>query len=188
MRCKACHALLAGVLGASALAAGAAQASAVRLTITPSSGLPTTSFMLHFRAPDTTGRMGSLRRTYVVSLNGPGGQNCVSGGSWSVPPVQAYARERVVLNPKTVGGQWCIGTFRGRVNGVEYPVCPFREVCPMYVVLLRTVGHFEFQVRRRDTSPPNFAGLLSATPVRRALSVLGRRRPSICAGGRPATT
>ncbi len=163
MRCKACHALLAGVLSATVLATGAAQASAARLTIKPSSGLPTTNFILRFRAPDATGRMGSLRRTYVVSLNGPGGQDCVSGGSWSVPPVPAHARVRVALNPKKGGGQWCIGTFRGTVNELEYPVCPFREVCPMYVVLLRTLGHFKFHVTRRDTSPPDFAGLTSAT-------------------------
>ena len=163
MRCKACHALLAGVLSAAALATGAAQASAARLTIKPSSGLPTTNFILRFRAPDTTGRMGSLQRTYVVSVNGPGGQNCVSGASWSVAPVLAHARVRETLKPRKVGGKWCIGTFRGTVDELAYPICQFHEVCPLYVVLRRTVGHFRFHVRRRDVSPPDFAGLTSAT-------------------------
>jgi hypothetical protein len=162
MRCKACHALLAGVLSLAALT-GAADASTPRLTVKPSHGVRSTRFGLEFSVPNGSGVNGSLRNEYRVSAsNSTHVRGCVRSGTWGVPPAKPHARVRVTLNPTALGGKWCLGMFHGTVVDILTPVCRPGTECPLFIALLH-VGHFVFQVGRHDTTPPQFAGLVSAT-------------------------
>jgi hypothetical protein len=155
------------VLALAAALPGGAEASTARIRITPSSGTPATRFSVRFTAPDSSGRVASFKREYVLSASGPNGaRGCVGGGSWTAPNVKAHARVRMTLNPKPRGGKWCIGSFRGTIEEIQTPVCPKGELCPAFVLLVRTVGHFRYHVRASvtptDTTAPHFGGLESA--------------------------
>jgi hypothetical protein len=116
----------------------------------PRVGSPTTTFRVRFRAPDRTGKVGGQERFYVVSATGPGGEHCVAQVTRSAGASRAHARERVNLRPGRQG--WCAGRFHGSVTEQERPACPFREVCPDYVILVRTVGRFSFRVAGQSSA------------------------------------
>ncbi len=72
-------------------------------------------------------------------------------------------RVSVTLDPHALGGRWCAGTYAGRVEQLQTPVCPHGKVCPLYVVLT-PLARFTLHV---DGAPaggaaPSFAGLVSA--------------------------
>ncbi len=136
-----------------------------RVTVKPSRGYPGTFLHLSFRAPDRTGVVGGEVRYYVVSASETSGSGgCTSQLGQDVYSSRAHARVRVTLKPGNDG--WCLGTFKGTVTEQERPVCPFREVCPMYIVIVRTIGKFKFTIQAQppggDKTPPVFAGLRSA--------------------------
>jgi hypothetical protein len=161
--------LLLGV-GAWALFSGPAAAAPARshqdaVTVTPMSGYAATTFSVSFTAPDRTGVVHGMYRYYSITATGSAGpQNCLSGTGRDVGTTRAPVRVRVNLKPSAQG--WCLGTFQGSVTELARPVCPYREVCPQYIVLLRRIGRFTFTVHRApsggDTTPPVFAGLTSA--------------------------
>jgi hypothetical protein len=156
--------------GAEVLLTGPAAAAPARshqdtVTVTPSSGYAATTFTVSFTAPDRTGVAHGMYRYYSITATGTvGGQNCLSGTGRNAGTSRAPVRLRVKLTPSAQG--WCLGTFQGSVTELARPVCPYREVCPQYIVLLRRIGRFTFTVRRAppggDTTPPVFAGLTSA--------------------------
>lgn len=156
----------AGALGlTTGRVAAAASASHRPVSVRPRSGSPATTFTVAFRAPDRTGKVGGEERYYVVSASGPSGGHCVAQVTRDAGASRAHARVRVEL---LAGGQgWCAGAFHGSVTEQERPVCPYREVCPAYVLQVKTIGKFRFRVRVAppggDTTPPVFAGLRSAT-------------------------
>lgn len=138
-----------------------------RITVDPGHGWPGTRFTVSFTAPDAAGLSGGLEREYVVALDGPrptGG--CVGGGTVAVTRARAHARVRVTLSPRTLGGRWCAGRYRGEIDELGRPVCPTHKLCPEFIVMIRTVGHFGFRVNSRaagsDRQAPSFAGLISA--------------------------
>lgn len=152
--------------GVMAAQAGAEEAAHHRVTVRPSQGYPGTWFGVRFRAPDSTGNVNGMRRYYVVAASGPAGSGgCASQVTAYVPDAQAGSRVRVRLAPGRTG--WCLGDFHGTVTEQEQPSCAFRQVCPEYVVVIRTVGRFSFLVAAQppggDVTPPVFAGLESAT-------------------------
>jgi hypothetical protein len=71
----------------------------------------------------------------------------------------------VTLNPNVLGGQWCTGTYAGKVSLVQTAVCPKGLACPTYVLMRGTVTRFSLLVRAAtppaggDLVPPEFAGL-----------------------------
>lgn len=156
---------LAGPVTAGPLPSAQGQAGTAKVTLMPSTGYPGTFFHVDFRAPDRTGRAGGKTRYYEVSASGPaGGRNCASDVVRDVGGTRAHAHVRVTLKPGAAG--WCLGTFHGTVSEQERPACPYREVCPQYIVLLKRIGKFSFTVQAQpaggDSTPPTFAGLVSA--------------------------
>jgi hypothetical protein len=138
-----------------------------RISVTPSSGGPTTSFLVSFRAPQRTGRLGHLERRYELSVSGPAGvTGCLSSASLQLPYTRAHTREHATLAPATLGGKWCAGTFNGEVEEIEAPICGLKIPCPAFVVLVRTVGKFRFDVVAPPSggggAAPTFAGIKSA--------------------------
>jgi hypothetical protein len=167
-----------GLSGAATAAPATAHQRAV--TVIPTTGYPATTFRVGFTAPDRTGNVHGMYRYYVVSASGPaGGRSCLSQTWRDAGAARAPVRVRVKLEPGAQG--WCVGSFQGSVTEQARPVCPYREVCPQYIVLLRTIGNFSFTVHRPppggDTTPPVFAGLTSAVTCTPGPSRVGETTP-----------
>jgi hypothetical protein len=154
---------LTGVLLAMAMMAGAAAAGVktVHIAVKPGTGSPTTRFVIRFRAPSRTGRVGAMVRSYILSATGPAQPGCAGNSSLTLRPTRARARVRVTLSPKSFGGRWCPGRFHGQVEEIATPYCPAHKLCPAFVVLIGTVGKFNFRVDAPggDRQAPAFAGL-----------------------------
>ena len=170
-----------------------AQGSGAHVTVGPSAGGPGTSFVVRFTAPERSGHIGSMNREYVISVDGPGGSaKCVHSASQTAPRSGAHARVRVSLTPKSFGGRWCVGTFHGTVEELETPVCPPRELCPAFIVLVRRLGHFRFRVRTaagaRDTTPAPLRRTGLGLRVHSGRAAARARRPRSRSPGNPRPT
>jgi hypothetical protein len=153
--------VLAGTTPAGAAAATAGKA---HITVKPGTGSPTTRFAIRFRAPNQTGRIGAIVRSFILSATGPAGSGCAANASLRLAPAKAHARVRVTLSPRAFGRRWCPGRFRGQVEEIAAPYCPPHRLCPAYVVLIGTVGKFSFRIKAPggDSQAPTFAGLQQA--------------------------
>jgi hypothetical protein len=121
-----------------------------RVYVSPGSGGQHTKFKLRFRIPNATGMPGLLRRADLLSVSGPSRKGCISGTSVTLgSPRPAGARLRVTLNPSGLGGDWCVGTFRGRLIETQQVICPPpTRACPDFAVAPRTIAQFKFRVQR----------------------------------------
>ncbi len=148
--------------------------SPANVRVRPATGLPHTVFELGVGVPKRTGVFGSIQRHDVVTASAPAGagDGCITSVDVPVPDARAGARVHLALNPRELGGRWCEGTYRGRIEELQSAVCPHAELCPDYVLVRGTVGRFALHVRSAapktpppagtDTTPPTFAGLQSA--------------------------
>lgn len=96
-----------------------------RIRISPASGTPDTSFVLTFHIPRRAIRNGLVGRGYTVTVSSPRGGTLGCIGSFVLPhrhPV-SRARVRVVLDPRELGGVWCLGTYHGRIKGLRRRAC-----------------------------------------------------------------
>ena len=127
-------------------------AKPTRISVSPASGGPSTTFRLHFTAPDRTGRSGGLDRRDELTVSGPANRKgCLALASATLGSSRAGARVRATLAPHHLGGQWCTGAFRGRIEEIGRPVCQPARACPEFIVLIRKVGAFKFTVRRKPS-------------------------------------
>jgi hypothetical protein len=86
-----------------------------RVRVSPSSGSPSTVFVLTFRVPERTGRHGAIQRHDLVSASAArGSKGCIESINVRVPDAPAGARVRVSLDPGRLGGRWCAGSYDGR--------------------------------------------------------------------------
>lgn len=135
-----------------------------RVSLKPSTGSPTTTFAVHFRSPDRTGTVGSLRRTDRLTASGPkpAPRGCVSRVSITLAPLRKGSRASVTMNPGRLGGVWCPGRFTGRITERATRLCASHRTCPQ-APAAKTVARFSFRVKRGTGGPqaagPNFAGL-----------------------------
>jgi hypothetical protein len=158
-------------------AQGTHRRAGTKVTVTPDVGAPPTQFVLSFVAPARTGVLGLLERRYQVRAVGPQSQGCGTGSAFAeVPPTRKGQHVAVTLAPARGAGGWCVGTFRGRLQESDGPVCRKGRACPQFKSTLRTVGRFSFRVvpapggtttaggmtTAAGTTPPTFAGLQSA--------------------------
>jgi len=135
--------------------------------VRPSTGAPTTTFVVSFRVSQRTGTVGDVVRHDVVS--GEAGSvhgGCLSTFQLPAPDAAAGTLEKVALSPARLGGELCPGRVRGRVFETRQAACRRGQACPLVIVVLGTVGRFSFTVTAPptgpDTTPPTFAGLASA--------------------------
>jgi hypothetical protein len=170
--------VLLGIVTISAVSTGAAPrlAPATHIAVKPTSGSPTTRFAVSFRTPDRTGPIGVLDRRDELRLDGPSGQaGCVSGVSRALPSAAAHARLTTSLDPEQLGGTWCVGAYRGRIDEIQGPACAKGKPCPEFASRLRTIGRFAFEISSSsaaappaattpptNSTPPAFAGVQSA--------------------------
>jgi hypothetical protein len=160
----ACVVLASVLLTAGTWAGAGTGLRRVPIVVTPSAGLPATTFVLSFRAPERTGLYGSSQRHDLVVASASAAQGaCIATLSVRAPDAHAGARVRVLLVPGRLGNRWCIGRYSGRIEEVQTGVCPHGTACPTYVLLRGIVGRFVFHVSGSgDNTPPTFAGLQEA--------------------------
>lgn len=155
------------------LLAASAAAGRTVISVRPGSGRSTTTFVVRFRHPDSTGVVGALRRADLLTLSGTGsGRSCVSGATLTLPDARQGQIVAIRLRPRRFGGRWCAGRFWGRIRESTAIVCQQpHPVCPVPAIIWRTITTFSFRVRHRGagsgrpspTQGPRFAGLDRAT-------------------------
>jgi hypothetical protein len=125
-----------------------------RIHVSPSSGSPSTVFVLLFRAPERTGRNGSSQRHDLITASVPrSASGCVTSIDVRAPDVAADARVRISLDPRKLGGSWCPGVYHGRIEELQTAVCLHGKLCPTYVVTRGAIGRFTFRVKRGALPP-----------------------------------
>lgn len=131
--------------------------------------MPGTSFAVSFVSPVRTGVTGSVRLRYLLTAaSASPGQDCLAQISAPVPDGRRGRQVRVTLDPRGLGGQWCTGTYAGKVSLLQTAVCPKGAACPTYVLVRGVVARFSLRVRgptpapAGDLVPPDFAGLVRA--------------------------
>jgi hypothetical protein len=142
----------------------------VPVRVTPAAGSPQTTFVLGFRAPERTGSYGAIQRhDMLTAVAQTPARGCIATVAVRVPDARAGARVRVWLAPARLGGRWCTGTYRGRIEELQSPACARGKACPAFVLLRGVVGRFSLSVRggspapaSGDTTPPSFTGLQRA--------------------------
>jgi hypothetical protein len=117
-----------------------------RLTVSPSTGAPTTTFTLHFNAPASSGKLGHTQLGYTVSLSGPAGAGCLSARSVGLPTALKDTPILVALDPAKLGGTWCAGTHTARAVELQTPICSPGTMCPDFIRVVGTVGTVTFRV------------------------------------------
>jgi hypothetical protein len=120
--------------------------AATGLSVTPASGGRDTVFMLSFVAPASTGVDGHSTISYTLGITGPAGGRCVGSRSLPVPFATKGERVAIALGPATLGGSWCVGTYRARVIELQRPVCAAGAACPQYIRVVGVIGSATFRV------------------------------------------
>lgn len=140
----------------------------VPVDVAPTVGGPGTAFVISFTAPFRTGVIGSIRlRELLIATSVSAAAGCLAQVNAPVPDARRGQRVHVRLDPRTLGGNWCTGSYRGSVRELQTGVCPHGSACPTYVRLLATVARFSLLVRTpgpagNDVTPPIFAGIVHA--------------------------
>ena len=165
--------LVTAMAAVTTLLSASAAAGRILVSVRPDSGHARTVFVIRFRHPDRTGRVGGLMRTDELTLAGTGaGTGCISRASVVLRAAGQGRIATVKLRPGRLGGRWCAGRFHGRIVESSRIVCPTARLCPLPAVIWRTISRFSFRVRGSGgptggggspTQGPTFAGLDSAT-------------------------
>lgn len=176
-----------------------------RIHVSPSSGLPSTVFVLTFRVSGRTSRNGAgQRHDHVVASAPKGASDCIKLIDVRVPDASSGARVSVSLDSRNLGGSWCPGVYHGLVGELQAPACRPGALCPTHIFMHHIVGRFTLSVKRgvrpsssgsNDTSPPGTPPSPSGTPSpsgadTTAPTFAGLQSAYYCTGGpvRPAET
>jgi hypothetical protein len=164
--------------------AGRAGGRLVPAQVVPRVGVPGTTFLVSFVAPVRTGVIRSIRLRYLLTAaSASPGQDCLAQITSPVPDGRLGREVRVALNPETLRGQWCTGTYAGKVSLLQTAVCPHGVSCPTYVLMRGTITRFSLFVRGSippqggDLVPPNFSGLDRAFACTPGLQRPGQTTP-----------
>jgi hypothetical protein len=121
-------------------------APAQPLTVSPSTGTPTTVFGLHFTLPAAPGVSAGSRRSFELAVSGPRRPDCLGARAVTVPSAGAGTTVEIPLDPAKLGGRWCAGSYEARVNEVQRPACSPGMMCPEFLRVVGTVGRVSFRV------------------------------------------
>lgn len=122
------------------------------VTVTPATGGPRTTFIVHFVAPASVGPVGGSGVDYSAAVTGAVGS--ATGHCLGATSVQARAATKglptmIALDPAHDGGSWCPGLHRVRVIELQSPRCASGTMCPQFVRVIATIGTASF----RTTNP-----------------------------------
>ena len=121
-------------------------AASSKLTVTPPSGRQSTVFTIRFLAPASSGVDGKSSISYTIGVTGPTGGRCLGTRSIPVPFAAKGEPVSIALGPATLGGGWCVGTYRARALELQRPVCAAGTACPQYVRVVASIGPATFRV------------------------------------------
>ena len=145
---------IAATAAVSQVAAGDAPPTAHPATmhpvVSPRSGSTKTHFVVSFRAGVSTGRSGTLVRSYSVSATAGKRAGCRWTGSATAPAAARGALVRVTLTPGTRSA-WCAESYQGEVVLSQTVRCgpPTAQIaCPQIEIRPLVVGTFSFRVTR----------------------------------------
>jgi hypothetical protein len=116
------------------------------LSVTPTTGGPTSVLHFSFQAPAASGRQGATNASYTLSAVGPHGSGCVGTETMALPAVTRGQTVTAALAPSASGGRWCPGTYAARVDELARPVCSAGQMCPQFVRLVAVVGPVTFRI------------------------------------------
>ena len=136
-----------GLTSTSSTSSSSSSTAASGVTVTPSSGPPTTVFSVRFVAPASSSTGAGARIGYTLGLTGSGGGGCVAVRS---VPINAAVKGRpviVALDPAHLGGRWCTGTHTARVLELQRPRCAAGIMCPQFVRVIALIGTATFVVK-----------------------------------------
>jgi hypothetical protein len=120
-----------------------------RIHVSPSSGSPSTVFVLTFRAPERIGRNGARQRhDLITAVAAKGAGGCITSINVHAPDAPSGERVRISLDPRKLGGSWCPGAYHGRIEELQGPSCRRGKLCPTYPVTRGIVGLFTLHVKR----------------------------------------
>ncbi len=134
---------------------------ALHVRVTPPLGGSNTTFKVSFRVPARTGTINGAHRYDELTGSASTSGGCIASFSVRAPNAPAGTRVSVTLDPRALGGRWCPGTYAGRVEQLQTPVCPHGEACPLYIVLT-PLARFTLHVEGAGGAAPSFGGLVSA--------------------------
>jgi hypothetical protein len=121
-------------------------ASPVRaLTVSPSTGAPTTVFELHFSVPVVAAPSAGSKTSFELGVSGPQKAGCLAARAVAVPSAAGTTVD-IPLNPGQLGGRWCAGSYQVRVDEVQRPVCSPGTMCPQFIRVVATVARVSFRV------------------------------------------
>lgn len=117
--------------------------------VSPSSGSPSTVFVLTFRTPERTSNSGSGHRHDVITASvRQSTVGCVKSIYVAAPALPSKTLVRILLDSRKLGGSWCPGVYHGRITDLQ-------DTAP------RVVGRFTLDVKldtqprgRSDNPPP----------------------------------
>jgi hypothetical protein len=147
-----------------------ASVSGARIQVGPSSGSPSTVFVLTFPAPARTARNGSSHRRDMITASAPrGAAGCVISIDVRAQHVISGSRLRVSLDPRKLGGNWCLGVYHGRIEELQNAVCPHGKLCPSHALTRAILGRFTLHVKPGastggGTPPPGTSPPSPGTP------------------------
>ncbi len=143
---------------------------ALHVRVTPPLGGGATTFKVSFRVPASTGTISGAHRYDELTGTASAAGGCIASFTVRAPDAPVGTRVSVTLDPHALGGRWCAGTYAGRVEQLQTPVCPHGEACPLYIVLTPLA---RFTLHVEDATPSGHG----AAPTRATESVTGRVAP-----------
>jgi hypothetical protein len=135
-----------GTAASTRTSSGRPATPAQRLTVSPSTGTPTTVFSLHFTVPAASGVSAGSLRSFELAVTGPRRADCVGARAVPVPSAGAGTTVEIPLDPAKLGGRWCAGSYEAQVNEVQRPACSPGMMCPQFLRVVGTVGRVSFRV------------------------------------------
>lgn len=133
--------------GSAATSTRSSSTSASGLTVTPSSGDPTTVFSARFIAPATSATGRRARIGYTLGLAGSGAGSCIAVRSVPITIAVKGRPVLVTLDPARLGGRWCTGAHTARVLELQRPQCAAGIMCPQFVRVIAVIGTATFEVK-----------------------------------------
>jgi hypothetical protein len=121
--------------------------AAAKITVKPTVGTPRTRFVVSFVIPGRAGLGGAFSTRYAVTASDRRQRGCASSASAMIVSPLLGDRLKLSLDAPRSGG-WCVGTFAGRIQEYQTPVCGPLQACPEFIRFVGTVGKFSFRVER----------------------------------------
>lgn len=95
-----------------------------------------------------SGRVGQVSISFTLIVSGGHGSGCVGAHSEAVPVARPGQPVSVGVGPTELGGPWCPGTYRARVDELARPSCAPAQMCPQFIRIVAVFGPSGFRIER----------------------------------------